>query len=419
MLFPGALIRAQGPVFEWAKGMGGAGSDQGTSITLDAAGNVFTTGFFNGTSDFDPGPGTFNLISAGLGDVFISKLDASGNFVWAKQFEGTGDDQARTIGIDASGNVLLTGIFTGTCDFDPGVATFNLTAAGSNDIFISKLNPSGNLLWAKQLGGTGGDESNDLVIDATGNVLTTGYFANTVDFDPGGGIFNLSSAGVQDIYISKLDASGNFIWAKIIGAAGSDIGRSITTDPTGNVFTTGIFSGTVDFDPGAGTFDLIANASFQGFISKLDAAGNLVWVKQFGSRANAVDIAFDAAGNLFTQGAFDVAGDYDPGPGVFNLSPSGSYATFILKLDPAGNFVWATKMTGAPYSFTWSMALDASSNVYVAGLFQGTFLGLTATGTYSIFIHRIHASGTSAWTSTVPGPSYAVGRSIVVNSTVI
>lgn len=113
-----------------------------------------------------------------------------------------------------------------------------------------------NLQWAKGMGGTNGAVGYSIAVDAFGNVYTTGSFQGTVDFDPGGGTYNLTSAGIQDIFISKLDAAGNFIWAKSIGGTSTDIGYSIVLDSSGNVYTTGQFAGTVDFNPGGGTNSL-------------------------------------------------------------------------------------------------------------------------------------------------------------------
>ncbi len=108
----------------WAKQMGGASSDGGESIVVDANGNVYTTGYFNGTADFDPGPERLILHLLVLENIFISKLDASGNFVWAKKIgAASDDDEGFSIAVDASGNVYVTGYFFGTVDFDPGPGT--------------------------------------------------------------------------------------------------------------------------------------------------------------------------------------------------------------------------------------------------------------------------------------------------------
>jgi hypothetical protein len=156
--------------FVWAKAMGGTGPDWGDGMAVDSAGNVYTTGFFEGTVDFDPGAGVFNLTSAGGYDIFVSKLDSTGNFVWAKCMGGTNGDYGTGIAVDSAGNVYTTGDFTGTADFDPGAVVFNLTSAGGYDIFVSKLDSTGNALWAKRMGGTGDDYGTGIAVDSAGNV---------------------------------------------------------------------------------------------------------------------------------------------------------------------------------------------------------------------------------------------------------
>ncbi len=320
--------------FFWAKQMGGAGTDMGYSIAVDASENVYTTGHFAGTSDFDPGAGAFNLTSFGGSDAFISKLDASGNFVWAKQLGGTSYVSGYSITVDALQNVYTTGLFGVTADFDPGLSNFNLTSFGGQDIFISKLDASGNFVWAKQCGGTGSDWGFSIAVDDSENVYITGDFGGTVDFDPGAGTFNLTSTGGKDIFVCKLDASGSFVWAKQMGGTSHEKGFCIEVDASGNVYTTGDFGGTCDFDPGAGTFNLTSSGDHDVFISKLDASGNFVWAKQLGGTNldRGYSIVVDASDNVYTTGYFLGTSDFDPGAGIFDLSPVGSYDVFVHKM---------------------------------------------------------------------------------------
>src|SRR5262249_35059692 len=159
----------------WARQLGGTSNDQGDGVAVDASSNVLITGFFDGTADFDPGSGTSSLTGFGSNDIFVSKLDSSGNFVWARQLGGMSQEQGNSITVDASGNVLTTGTFGGTADFDPGSGTSNLTGIGSTDIFVSKLDSSGNFVWARQLGGTSQEQGTGIAVDSLGNVLTTGF----------------------------------------------------------------------------------------------------------------------------------------------------------------------------------------------------------------------------------------------------
>jgi hypothetical protein len=255
----------------WAKRMGSTGSESGYSLVIDASGNVLTTGFFNGTVDFDPNSGTSNLVSAGGADIFIQKLTSTGTLVWARKIGGSGNDFGKCIDTDPSGNVFSTGGFNGSVDFDPGTGTFSLTAPGGNyDIYISKLNSSGNFVWARNITSSAfSDFGNGIDVDAAGYIYTTGFFGGTADFDPGVATYTLPTVGLQDAYVNCLDASGNFVWAKGIGSTSNDNGNAIKTDNSGNIYFTGAYQLTPNFDPGTGTFTMTSNGLSDIFVEKL------------------------------------------------------------------------------------------------------------------------------------------------------
>lgn len=413
------MIEAQNPNFTWAKGMGGTSVEVGLSVTADASGNVYSTGWFGGTVDFDPGAGTFNLTGASANDIYISKLDAAGNFVWAKQIGSTGADQAFSIALDASGNVYTTGYFSGTVDFDPGAGISNMSSVGGMDIFICKLDASGNFVWAKQIGSTLTDIGYSIFIDGSGNVYSTGSFQSAADFDPGAGSFNMTPAGggsTTDIYVLKLDASGNFIWAKQMGgSATNDEGSSITGDAT-HVYITGAFAGTGDFDPGAGTFNMTTAGGSDVFISKLDASGNFVWAKQMGGASGdyGKSLVVDGSGNIYSTGNFQTTGDFDPGAGTFNMTSSGLYDIYISKLNSSGNFVWAKQFGSTNGDESYSIDLDPISGcIFTAGRFSltvdfdpgaGTF-NLISGGFNDSFISKLDPSGNYVWAGQITGPS--------------
>ena len=399
--------------FEWAKSFGGTSNDRGSSISTDASGNVYTTGKFVGTVDFDPGAGTAFLTSEGQYDIFVQKMDASGNFHWAKSFGGIDWDSGNSISVDASGNIYTTGSFIGTVDFDPGAGTAFLSSEGQFDIFVQKMDSAGNYLWAKSFGGTELDFGSSIRNDSSGNVYTTGSFRVAVDFDPGTGIISLTSAGLSDIFVQKMDASGNFLWAKSFGGTDFDYCPSITSDASGNVYTIGYFWGTVDFDPGAGTFSITSEGSSDIFVQKMDASGNFLWARSF--HGTGWDVGFsistNASGNIYSVGFFQETVDFDPGAGSNTLTSAGEHDIFVQKMDASGNFLWAKSFGGTNNDVGKSTTTDASGNVYTIGYFEETVdfdpgagsTALTSEGGPDIFVQKMDASGNFLWAKSFGG----------------
>jgi hypothetical protein len=360
--------------YVFAKRFGGTSFDELYDVTVDASGNIYLAGYFEGTVDFDPGAGTANLVSAGAADAFIAKYNASGEYVYAKRIGGTGSDACYSLKTDNSGSIYIAGIFAATVDFDPGAGTANLTSGGSNDIFFAKYDASGNYVYAKNPSGLGSESAMSIAVDPAGNVYLTGSFGTTVDFDPGAGTASLTSAGSNDIFIAKYDASGNYIYAKNVAGANDDYGYSLQVDASGNAFVTGYFTGTADFDPGAGTANLTSVGDSDIFLAKYDASGNYVFAKSIGSTGYdiAYDIALDASGNAYITGYFAGTADFDPAAGTANLVSAGSRDLFFAKYDASGNYVYAKQVGGLEEDIAYSIALDASGNVHLAGYITGS-----------------------------------------------
>ncbi|MEO8405838.1 MAG: T9SS type B sorting domain-containing protein, partial [Chitinophagaceae bacterium] len=187
-------------------GAGGNAYSIGRGITTDPSNNIYVIGYYDISCDLDPGANEFNVTSlAGSEDVFLVKLDNDGNFIWGKTMGGNLDDRGEAVKTDIAGNVYTTGNFSAAADFDPGTATYNLTSGSKNDIFISKLDPSGNFAWAKQFrGSTGTNAGLSLATDLSLNVYTTGTFVHTVDFDPSTTDYILSASAIPSAFIHKM-----------------------------------------------------------------------------------------------------------------------------------------------------------------------------------------------------------------------
>jgi hypothetical protein len=350
----------------WADAVGGGGSASGEGIALDAGNNVYLAGFFTGTVDFDPGPGTAQVTAPGVGaDSFLMKLGASGTFGWARTF-GNGDGEAGfDVAVDAAGNVYGAGQFRNTVDFGSG---FVLNSAGGLDAYVIKLDRLGNTLWADGLGGASDDAGVGIAVDAAGDVVSTGYFHGTADFNPGGGAFNLTSAGGEDAFVSKLGPSGNFLWAKQLGGAADDAASAIALDPAGAVYTTGFFNGPADFDPGPGVHDLSPGGATDAFVSKLDPSGNFLWAEHFGGPLSLTlgsGIAVAPQGVVYAAGEFGPSGssggtvNFDPGPATTNLTSQGGFDIYVAKLTQPTTFVAPPAAQGTAIDPTGSGSFTA------------------------------------------------------------
>jgi hypothetical protein len=425
-LFFTSLLSAQNPTFEWAKQMGGTGYGRPASITTDNNGDIYTTGHFENTVDFDPNAVTRNLTSNGSHDIFIQKLSADGSLIWVKQMGGEGSDVGRAITTDDNGNVYTTGTFSGTVDFDPGIETTNLISKSVHSSFIQKLFNNGNLNWVKRIGGQKDDVlCLAIATDLSGNVYTTGSFYETVGFGEGTKMIYLNSAGWADIFIQKLDSTGALLWTKQMGGTDFESGTSITTDIDGNVYTTGYFNGTVDFDPGAEKANLTSNGDNDIFIQKLDAGGNFLWVKQMGGAGsdNATSITTDINGNVYTTGYFYETVDFNPGDVTANLTSKGNNDIFIQKLNAEGDFRWVKQMGGSSNDYSESITTDARGNVYTAGYFYDTVdfdpggetANLISNGSSDIFIQKLDSLGHFQWVKQVGGTSEDRGTAIGID----
>ena len=430
MLTCGSTANAGGSGLGFVTSMGGSLGSSGLAIALDGSNNIYIGGNFDGMVDFDPGLGVANRTGKGHGDIFICKLDSSGNFLWVGTMGDINFDTVSSIAVDASGNVYMTGTFDGTVDFNPGGGTFNIMSEGNGDIFVSKLSSTGNFLWATSFGTPNFDFGTGIALDALGNVYTTGLFQGTADFDPGGGVFNLTIAGSGDVFISKLDSSGNFVWAKSIGGVDLELATGIALDASGNVHTTGTFQGTVDFDPGKG----IANLNTAGlpdiyldiFVSKLDSSGNFIWARAMGgtSANGSLAVAVDSSGNVYTMGHFAGTADFDPGKGLAILVSTGADDIYLSKLDSSGNFVWVRALGGTSDKFPSGILADSSGSLYTVGSFQGTVdfdpgpgsAVFTSAGSEDLFVHKLTASGDFAWVKIVGGTGIDRASGIALDS---
>ncbi|MFZ9697636.1 MAG: SBBP repeat-containing protein [Ilumatobacteraceae bacterium] len=419
------------PVRAWAADVsnvqsvvfGSTAEETAKGLDVDAVGNTYISGHFLGTVDFDPGPGTATLTSVGDGDVYVVKFDSSGAYVWAKQFGVDATIYSSALAVDSTGNIYVTGAFSGTTDFDPGSDVASLTSLGAYDTFVVKLDSSGGFVWVKQLGGPSDIEAYDVAVDSSDNVVVAGNFSGSADFDPGTGTESLT-AGQADGFVVKLASSGSFLWARQFGSAdNNDIVRAVDVDSSGNVVLTGDFKGTADFDPGAGSSELTA-VNRNGFVVKMDSSGAYVWARQLaGSASGGYEIAVDSSANVFVAGEFQFTVDFDPGLGDASLTTSGPSNAFVLKLNSSGSYVWV-KQFGGSTTNAGGLGLDKSGNVFLGGDLQGEgdfdpgdgTVTLKTFGKRDAFIVKLDALGRYVWVKQFGGTTSDSLTDLVVDA---
>jgi uncharacterized protein (DUF2249 family) len=397
-------LNAQGN-FVWAGSFGAIGNNavSGTSIKTDPAGNVYLGGVFSGTCDFDFSPVTQTLIASNAEETFVCKYTNAGGLLWAKQVGG--GSSKTSITLDPTGSVYVCSSFTGTGDFDPGAATYTLSSFGNRDIFVGALSTSGNFIWAKQMGGSAHDTPRNIVYSGvSGDILVIGQFRSLVaDFDPGPGTQTLSSFGGNDVFVCKLNNNGTFDWVGQFGGIGEDAALGVALDNIDNVYVTGGFSLTADFDPGPLQYNLTPNNVNDIYVAKLSPTGSFVFAKQFsgnsGNNSLGMDIHIDANGYIYTVGVFNTLTDFDPGLSSYTLSPYGIYDAFLSKLDASGNFVGVQQFGASGYVSGPALFVDGSGNFYVAGSLRGTadfdpgvgtsFLSSSTTTNYDVFVFKL------------------------------
>ncbi len=407
-------LQAQNVVFDWVNQYGGAGvgtytgiNSIGQQLATDESGYIYNYGHFGSTSsglvDFDPGLGVHNLNPAS-GLLFITKTDAQGKFLWAKNF---GPKSSSVLGggisVDKEGYIYVSGLFTDTADLDPGPGVAEYIAPpGLNNAFIIKLDTNANLIWAGVIESNEPNPTvNSMVIDKQSNIYITGSFNGVVDFDPSSSTATLATPSYSaTAFICKWDKNGKYVWAKSFdgvpqssGSYGLSQGYSIALDDYGNIYSVGNYSQEVDFNPSTGIADtfILRVASINPnhrnvYISKLDSLGDFLWTKHFAgyTLSNLGNyIAVDKNGNVYITGYFGGSVDFDPGPNEVIMSAPTSIAVgrsaYVVKLDTYGSFIWA-KQLGTPtsgYAEGWAITLgdpntcnDYNQDIYVGGTFR-------------------------------------------------
>ena len=309
----------------------------GNSVTTDANGNVYLTGYFSGTVVFDGAGGSDSQTAAGSnGDAFLTKYNANGSYAWTKTFDTTnGYAGGCSVVADTDGNVYQAGYFSGTVIFDGTGGSDSQTDAGGNgDAFLTKYNTNGSYAWTKTFDTTDGYAyGNSVTTDTDGNIYLVGQFGNTVVF--GDSDSQTDAGGWDDTFLTKYNTNGSYAWTKTFDATNGDAyGNSVTTDTNDNIYLTGNFDNTVVFGDSDSQTDASGNSD--AFLTKYNANGSYAWTKTFDTTdgyAYGKSVTTDTDGNIYLAGYFSGTVIFD-GTGGSDSQTAGAVVdddTFLTK----------------------------------------------------------------------------------------
>ncbi len=357
------------------------------------------------------------LLLSALLSAWASPLPAQ-TWAWARTSIGNGIDYGQTLSVDRNGNVFCGGMFSSDTAQFGSFKLYNSTNVSYGDVFLTKYDPSGNVLWARSAGGSGTEEILSISTDKAGNAYCVGEFESpSITF----GSTTLIKSGYfdYDFFFVKYSPTGNVLWAKRAGASSMDEAVSIAADSAGNTYMTGYYNDTLTL----GSTVLITKGNYDIFIAKYDAAGNNLWAKSIGSTGSDLStaLALDGKGNLFITGYFD-SPSITFGSNTLNCS-SASSDFFIAKYDTSGNALWAKSAGGSSFEEGHGISCDAAGNAYVTGDFYGSSFTIggntmvkNGTNGGDVFIAKYDAAGNVGWATGAGGNNYDEATSIAVSA---
>jgi hypothetical protein len=375
----------------WARSSVGVGDEVAFAVTADNGGNTYITGYFNGSEVYF---GKFRLYN--FNDItvkqFIVKYDPDGNAIWARSGGENIGIYCRNICIDNAGNLLVTGHIRKA--FFRGLDS--LPYYGGFDVFLSKYDTYGSMLWATSAGGSSDDEAENVCCDSSGNIYITGEFRSPAMIFKDTTLYNTDKSSV-DMFIAKYSADGNLLWAKSAGRNGYDKGMGIAIDSRSNIYVSGLFSDTITFDNITLTNPHVAG-TYDAFIVKCDSNGKNLWAESFGG--NSIDhsssITIDASENLYVTGVSrsQIA---TFGSITLNLSENYQNNIFIAKLKSSTTAITEDSKHAAIHLFP----NPAKSTFHISGIegnnWSITIYSLTGEKIYESFLkdsqHTIDLSG--------------------------
>lgn len=360
------------PVLKWVRVWGGDGLDFGTGINVTQSGRVYVTGTCSSTVDFDPDPLEEVTMTDSHSGSFLSTFGTDGEYIWTRSWhcEPYGWEPGKDVAEDLDGNILVTGHFSNNLIMDNSDASDVQVSMGESDVYLVKFNPSGNLQWIISWGGDDYDSGRALVTDRDCNVFVAGTYRNTVDFDPGPETSLETSTGSGANFVSKFNSDGEFEWVTVWGGEGHRICNDLALDKEGLIWVAGRSITTSVLPSQQG--DTEQEVIFQdGFLTRIESNGDLLWTREWDARANA--LAIDESGHVYVTGSWNGTVDFNPGDGVSEFNSGDADDSYLSKFNSSGDFMWVRTWGGEDGGIqAWDIAIDAQGRVYICGMFGRT-----------------------------------------------
>lgn len=410
------------PFFDFAQQWGNCTISQFTNEANDVEINnnheSYTAGYITGETAFNSS--TLVPFAQGNGDIYVAKYGPTGSLIWEKTFGGNYSDRAIDLAIGTDQNILVTGQFFGTVNFGSITLT---SSANSKDIFILKLDPTGNVLWARKEGGSLAENAYGITVDQQNNVILTGQFQGSATI----GNNNFTSAidpntnqPSFDFFISKYDPSGNPLWSLNGSAEYEDRGLAVAVDNQNNIFFTGQFSKTLTFASNS-----YPNLGYNiGFLCKLNPAGQLQFFNQLkAGMTNAYDLELNNDNEVVVTGDFLGNLNYYDAIGTHVIQNSFDRHIFILKTSNNGNYQWNYTLGSNNEVSARSVSMDPHKDIFVTGYFKCDLSQIqdTAEATFNsvgfkdVYLLKINNSGQYEYIKHFGGKMDDEGHGVAIN----
>ena len=390
----------------WAQGFGDAELDVGRDVGVASNGDIFVTGFFEGTIDF----GGTQLTSMGEDDMFVARLDSDGVVDWARSFGDGGLSGGYQLAVDGNDDIVIVGQFTGGLDFggvSDGIAATSDGTGEQFDTFVAKLDgDDGDGIWARVfVVNSEFDDPHGIAVDSNGDVVFVGEYSGTVDFGSGETLTSAQEGNTIFVqaYVAKLDGSnGMAVFAQGFEGDAPQVPFSVATAGQ-DIVVGGSWEGTIEFDPGT---EVDALDGLDGFVVKLNQNGVHQWEQIF----NTADtqfvvpeaVAVDSGGNVIVAGGY--TGNVDFGGGAENAGNASD--AFIVKFDAAGNFLWDATFGDGSNQSAATLSTDDQDDIIIAGVYEGVIdlgdgdLANPEVTTRNVFIAKLGAAnGAHLWSN--------------------